>query len=153
MVGEHNGERRRTAVEFPGEDGSLLALTPFEVDATLPSVRARVEFRLGQFTGVTDAWFEISAIESFAAALRELERRRQGVASLCALSPGECEVRLESYDSAGHVVLHLQLAKANWAGRGREYRPTKLAGSFEIDAGLLAALPPQAEQLKSVAAR
>ena len=105
---------KKDYVEIRGCDGdSYLILTPVESGGrNLPSIRVRAELRIGQFAGETDnVWFETSAIDSFVAQLRELESRRQGVAKLSAMTPGECELRIETADRAGHLRLHIQLGE------------------------------------------
>ncbi len=138
-------------MEIRGSDGdSRLVLVAVELsDRQLPSVRVRAELRIGGFSAAADSvWFETSAIDSFVAQIRTLEAKRQGAALLSAMSPGGCELRLETCDRAGHLRLHVQLSKTRYVCD--ESHPTTLAGSFEMDAELLLGMSDQVEGLRRV---
>jgi hypothetical protein len=66
-------------------------------------------------------WVEFGAIAAFADQLRSLEKRRQGVATLTSMSPGELEVAICSTDRSGHVAAEGQIGRWLGVGLGEPY--------------------------------
>ena len=90
------------------------------------------------FGGSSTFWIARPALTVFEVALRDLEERRQGVASLEATSPGEFIMRLESVDRSGHMMVGGELARFTTGSLGTplllglrfgfEFEPGRLSG-------------------------
>jgi hypothetical protein len=108
-----------------GEDFLELAVTdrgaPGAPDAgdTRFVVRVRVTSKDTVFTAETWCWAELRALAAFAGQLRALEERRQGVAVLESMSPGELRLEIRSTDRAGHVAATGQVGHWCYGGTGQ----------------------------------
>ena len=96
------------------DQGNLLELILLErIPDDLPTpgdVRLYVKVEAFGFTGAHDGvWVGKGALEGFAAALRVLERTREGEAVLESMSPGEFVLRVYSVDRAGHRARRCQV--------------------------------------------
>jgi hypothetical protein len=81
-------------------------------------------------------WVAAAALTAFLAQLRELEARRQGEATLEALSPEEFRLRFWSVDRRGHMAVGGLVTKRVHQGEGSPYHHAVEFG-FEFDPTLL----------------
>jgi hypothetical protein len=109
------------------------------VPADVPSagdVELSLEVASEQLIGHGFAWVAAPALAAFLAQLRELERRRQGEATIDGLSPGEFRLRVWSVDRKGHMAVGGLVTKRVHKGEGGSYRHAVELG-FEFDPTLL----------------
>src|SRR5262245_17726742 len=122
------------------EGDNCVAIKPVDrVPAGLLStgdVELSVEVSSQQFSGQGFAWIAAPALAAFLGQLRELERRRQGEATVEGLSPGEFQLRIRSVNRRGHVAVEGLVTKHVHQGEGGPYRHTVEFG-FEFDPTLL----------------
>ena len=96
------------------------------------SVRARVRLKGHGFEGSNrSVYFDREAIKGFRAELEQLERNRQGNASLISLSPGECVFTIGAVDRLGHI--HVKGAVRKVVLRFGEIDHFECRLRFEID--------------------
>lgn len=77
-------------------------------------------------------WIEENQFKDFLTDLEQLEKNRNGSASIQSISPDEFHLMLYSLDSLGHIGLTLSLKKATYISSRTVYQKTEI--SFEIDA-------------------
>jgi hypothetical protein len=122
------------------EGDNCVTIEPVDrVPADLPStgdVELSVEVSSQQFRGQGFAWIAAPALAAFLNQLRELERHRQGEATVDGLSPGEFRLRIRSVNRRGHVAVEGFVTKHVHQGEGSPYRHTVEFG-FEFDPTLL----------------
>jgi hypothetical protein len=99
-------------------------------------VELSVEVSSQQFSGCGFAWVAASAFATFVGQLRELEKRRQGEATLVGLSPEEFRLRIWSVDRRGHLAVGGLVTKRVHLGQAGPYDHA-LEFGFEFDPTLL----------------
>jgi hypothetical protein len=130
----------------------VLRLAAIRRDSGYPSLEVRIEARSKGFSGASDVWVDGFALKEFTAALRELERSRQGRLELRSMSPDELSLVLRSMDHAGHLVVEFAIARVVLVGDRPEPVSLRVAGAFELDPGILGeALSGFAQLAKAVA--
>jgi hypothetical protein len=139
-------DMERAAVELQGDNGQLLVIerssfgpsgTPADEDLLL-----NVSVKVGAYSAADQVWVLASNWRVFMAELRELERLRQGHASLEGPGPRDMKLIFQATDSWGHTAVSGFLG---WdAPDGFAQR---LEFGFPFDAGMLATLVQQFEAL------
>ncbi|MBI1832005.1 MAG: hypothetical protein HYR84_11205 [Planctomycetes bacterium] len=84
------------------------------------------------FTGQAFAWVASTTLAAFMQELRELDRRRQGSASLEGMSPGEFHLCIWSIDRRGHLAIRGSIANQRREGESGPYRHS-VEFNFEFD--------------------
>ena len=101
-------------------------------------VRLRVRVEAEDFAGLSDqVWIEKAVLDQFVEEVRELERTRNGEATLESMSPGEFVLRLRSVDRAGHLAVNGQLKRVTY---GVEVHEQRLHFGFDVDSAAVGAL-------------
>lgn len=96
-----------------------------------PSLSCTVKISDHHFQGlVTDVWFGIEELKSFAARLRELEQTREGFAELISMSPDEFVFRIQCHEKA-HFSVHYRMKKIKSGMRPNLF--SELNGSFDLE--------------------
>ena len=143
----------RTILLHSADGRDVLRLTSIRRDAGYPSLEVRVEVTAKGFCGGADVWVDGFDLKKFTAALRELERSRQGSLELRSMTPDDFRLALRSMDHAGHLLVEFGIARTVLVGDRPEPVPYRVSGAFELDPGTLGeALAGFAQLEKAVAA-
>ena len=125
------------------EGHNFLLIKPLEtVPDALPhagDVHIEAAVTAHGFSGSSTFWIARASLTAFEVGLRGLEARRQGAATLEAMSPGEFTLRVEAVDRSGHMMIKGELARFTTSSLGTPLRLGLVFG-FEIDAGRLPSL-------------
>lgn len=124
------------------EGNNCITIEPVDrVAAHLPcagDVEISVAVVSEQFSGQSTAWIAAPAMADFLVQLRELEKRRQGEATIEGLSPEEFRLRLWSTNRRGHMAVAGLVAKQIYDGPFRHavefgfvLDPTSLPGILD----------------------
>ncbi len=127
----------RTFVLRSPDGRDVLRLGALRRDAGYPSLEVRVEGTTKGFSGAADVWIDGFALKEFTAALRELEKSRQGRVELPAMDPQDFLVAVRSMDHAGHLLVEFAVARNVLVGDRPEPVALRVSGAFELDPGTL----------------
>ncbi len=127
----------RTFVLSSPDGRDLLRLGANRRDSGYPSLEVRVEAAAKGFTGAADVWIDGFALKEFTAALRALEKSRQGAVELRSMNPEELRLAVRSSAPAGHLLVEFAISKTARVGEGPEPVLLRVAGAFELDPGTL----------------
>ncbi len=116
----------------------FLRLGAIRRDSGYPSVEIRVEGKAKGFSGGGEAWIDGFELKTFTAALRELEKSRQGRVELRSMSPEELRLVLRSLDGAGHLLVEFTISRNALVGERPETVAIRVSSAFELDPGTLA---------------
>ena len=119
----------RSLMRIDGDDDCWFTLEPLETDPMgRRDVRAGVSFAGRGFAASNSSvWFDGDAITSFLAALRQLDAKREGNATLETMSPNECVLAFRNSDGLGHLLLDVSIT----AGIGTQQSTCNLSFSFD----------------------
>jgi hypothetical protein len=93
-----------------------------DVLASAGDVELSIEVASYRFSGQGFAWVAAPALAAFLGQLRELERRRQGEATLEGLSPDEFHLRIWSVNRRGHLAIGGLVTKQVYQAEGSPFR-------------------------------
>ncbi len=127
----------RTVLLRSPDGRDVLRLGAIRRDAGYPSLEVRVEGAAKGFAGGADVWIDGFELKAFVAALRDLERSRQGRVELRSMDPADLRVVLRSMDPAGHLLVEFAIARNALVGDRPEPVPLRVSGAFELDPGTL----------------
>ncbi len=131
----------------------VLRLRGLRRDAGYPSVEVRVEATAKGFSGASDAWIDGFELKTFAAALRDFERSRQGRVEVRSMTPDDLRLVLRSMDHAGHLLVEFAIARNVLVGDRPENARLGVSGAFELDPGIVGEIAAGFAQLaRAVAA-
>lgn len=100
-----------------------------------PSVCVAITVQDGSFKGYNkDEWFELDLLKDFINKLKILEKTRRGSVSLNSMSPEELEIKIETYDLCGHMILNYKISQ--YTHHIPKIESISLTGGFELDASL-----------------
>lgn len=100
-----------------------------------PSVCVAITVQDGDFRGYNkDVWFDLNLLKSFIDNLKIIEKTRRGSASFNSMSPEEFEVKIETYDLSGHMVLNYKISQ--YINHMPKTKVLSLTGGFELDSSL-----------------
>jgi hypothetical protein len=137
---------RLTTVRLQGNNGQVLGIerasfgesgTPADEDLLL-----NVTVEVGGYSAEGQAWVIAGAWRGFLSELRELERLRQGQATLEGASPRDLKLVFRATDRAGHMAVSGFLGWDTPDGFSQ-----KLEFGFAFDAGMLQTLVREFEEL------
>lgn len=95
-----------------------------------PSICVCIAVRNDNFAGLNkDVWIELDAFKKFTDALKELDYKRKGFASVESMSPEEFFLSVETYDSSGHLLLKYKIFEHGYCPNVSK----SLSGGFELD--------------------
>jgi hypothetical protein len=115
----------------------VLRLGAIRRDSGYPSLEVRVEAAAKGFSGAADVWIDGFALKEFTAALRELEKVRQGGVELRAMSPEDFRLAIRAIDGSGHLLVEFAVARNVLVGERPAPLALRVAGGFELDPGTL----------------
>lgn len=97
-----------------------------------PSVCVAITVQDREFRGYNkDVWFELDLLKEFIDNLKILEKTRKGSVSVNSMSPEEFEIKIETYDLSGHMILNYKISQ--YAHLVPETKVISLTGGFELD--------------------
>ena len=101
-----------------------------------PSVCVAITVQDGEFRGYNkDIWFKLDLLKDFIDNLKILEKTRKGWLLLESMSPEEFQIKIESYDLSGHMVLNYKISK--YTHQIPKTNIISLTGGFELDVSYL----------------
>lgn len=133
-------------MRLQGDNRELLAIerssfgepgTPADEDLLL-----NVTVEVGSYSAADQAWVVVGDWRRFLAELRQLERLRQGQATLEGASPRDLKLVFRAIDRAGHMAISGFLGWETLDGFAQ-----KLEFGFAFDAGMLENLVREFEEL------
>ncbi len=127
----------RTVLLRSGDGREFLRLAATGIDAAIPSLEVRAEGTARGFSGGAEASIDGFTLKEFAAALRGLEKSRQGAVELRSMMPDELRLVIRSIDHAGHLLVEFTISRIVLAGDRPENVTLRVAGAFELDPGTL----------------
>lgn len=81
-----------------------------------------------------DVWIELDLLKEFIENLKILEKTRRGSASMDSMSPEEFQIKIETYDLSGHMILNYNISQySSWVPK---INRISLTGGFELDVSL-----------------
>lgn len=97
-----------------------------------PSVCVAITVQDGDFKGYNkDVWIELDLLKDFIDNLKILEKTRRGSASMNSMSPEEFQIKIETYDLSGHMILNYKISQ--YAHLMPKTNIISLTGGFELD--------------------
>lgn len=97
-----------------------------------PSVCVAITVQNGDFRGSNkDVWIELDLLKKFIDNLKILEKTRRGSALLNSMSPEEFEIKIETYDLSGHMILNYKISQ--YTHHIPKTKVISLTGGFELD--------------------
>ncbi len=115
----------------------FLRLSSTRSDTAIPSLELRAEGTARGFSGGAEAWVDGFTLKEFAAALRGLEKSRQGRVELRSMIPDELRLVIRSMDHAGHLLVEFTISRIVLVGDHPENVTLRVSGAFELDPGTL----------------
>lgn len=79
-----------------------------------------------------EIWLELNLLKEFVDNLKVLEKTRKGTVSLQSMSPDEFEIKIETYDLSGHMVLNYKISQYTHLHINNK-NMISLTGGFELD--------------------
>lgn len=120
-------------MEIESNDGKSYLIIEY-VDCEIeryPSVCVAITVQDRDFKGFNnDVWIELDLLKDFINNLKTLEKTRRGSASMNSMSPEEFQLKIETYDLSGHMILNYKISQYT------HRMPTNiisLTGGFEMD--------------------
>jgi hypothetical protein len=100
-----------------------------------PSVCVVITVQDGDFRGYNkDVWIELDLLKNYIENLKILDKTRRGAASMNSMSPEEFQIKIETYDLSGHMILNYKISQ--YAHRMPNTNIISLTGAFELDVSL-----------------
>ena len=113
-----------------------LTIEPVPQDPQSDDVCLAVTVSCSGFVGKNDeVWVQDATLKSFAADLQNLERKRQGDATLMSMSPQDFRLTIGSYGSVGHIAATGFLGKVSYGSTG--VIESNIGFSIDLDPTLL----------------
>ncbi len=127
----------RTILLRSPDGRDFLRLSATRSDSGYPSLEVRAEGTARGFSGGAEAWIDGFTLKEFAAALRGLEKSRQGRVELRSMNPDELRLVIRSLDQAGHLLVEFTISRNALVGDRPEDVALRVSGAFELDPGTL----------------
>jgi hypothetical protein len=125
----------RSIVLRSADGRDFLRLAAIGRDDGYPSLEVRVDATAKGFSGGAETWIDGFDLKNFTAALRALERSRQGALELKSMAPDELRLAIRSVGDAGHLLVEFAVSKGAKVADGREAVSMRVVGAFELDPG------------------
>ena len=102
-------------------------------------LKVSVSAKVGAFAAeVQSVWLEWPEVKAFRQELRDLNGSLKGKAEISAMSPNEFWLKLEAFDSKGHIGVKFSLGKSMHTDNGQF--ENQMFGGFEVEPGAVKSL-------------